>query len=409
MHISLHKQKIYTIADQMLVSGGNFLVIAIALNYLTSVDFGYFTYGYSVYVVVSMVMSAFIFQPVSIMYPEIDEGSEFISRLRALNLIIVVAVGFIVCGLLYLFLLASSTLIEFVFLFLFIVFQQIADFSRKISYITHDASSAFGRSILVYPIRLLLLVLVTVDSTTELYIVLLISTLLSSSIELKFILESKIDKHVLYAMFGQLCRQSRWLLANTPLVVIWGRAPIFLLGETVGVVQAGVFMAIRNLMNIANVPLEMLETKVSATLGRTIKSNNKEYLNTLRSILIVGVITWCTGLYVLVNYSSAILKYYGSDKLLGGEDSMVVLWCANLFIFVFRLQSVHLRTTKKTVWIFCSYLLGLIILMLAYFKLNIPDDILRMSVAIVLATIAISLTQFMGIVLSKKQMTRYFL
>lgn len=264
-------RKLSSLTDQILVSGGNFLTIAICAHALPLAEQGKFTYVFASYMALLLLNVAGVFQGAAVRAPT-QNHSAYRTVLARLQLLMAVVLSLTVGGL---WLLAGNvfgwqpTVAEAGMVVAFLVLQQLADFDRRAAYVFSSTRRAIFSSAILYPLRILCLIIIQPGTVSQVLIILIVSALIPAALTAFAACcsrranakswTSSVMEHLTY---------SRLFIAGAPLGWLWAYIPLFMLGVMHGKEQAALLGSIRGISNIANVLMEQIETKVVADWAR---------------------------------------------------------------------------------------------------------------------------------------------
>lgn len=294
-----------------------------------------------------------IFQGASVCVPEDQDRSAYRTALFLMQIFNAIIFTAIVIGLAKIFYEVihwNSTPTECMLIFLFLFFQQLADFERRTSYIFDTSMHALQSSLLIYPARLCLFVWISPTNIESVLIILALTALAPATLT--------IVKHI--KLFDYSCfrfyynravkhiKFSQLLIASAPLGWLWSYIPVFALGGLHGKESVAILVSIRNLANVANVLMEQLETVVSAQLALEYYSIGKEKMKyTLRRLAIFGSVMWISGLVIILAYGAEIVLYSLGVKYIVHRHILLISWLAYGLYFISRLFGLKYRTIKN--------------------------------------------------------------
>jgi len=299
-----------SLADQLMVSGGNFLTIAICAHTLPLSEQGKFTYVFASYMALVLLNVASIFQGAAVRAPAQDVLYRI--SLARLQLLQVIFLSMLVCaawfwaGNLFSWL---PTATEVGLMFAFLIVQQLADFDRRSAYIFSRTRRAVYSSAALYPLRVVGLFIIRPETVSQVLEVLIFSALIPAIPTLFTAIRSifsdmpswrsAIKEHLAY---------SRLFIAGAPLGWLWSYIPIFMLGTMHGKEQAALLASIRGLSNIANVLMEQIETKVVADWARVRHGNGPLVMEAaVTRLLKIGLAFWLLGMAATIVFGREIV------------------------------------------------------------------------------------------------------
>jgi len=132
------------------------------------------------------------------------------------------------------------------------------------------------------------------------------------------------------------------LLLNLPTGNLWGRAPLFILYEFIGVSAASNYLKVASVFNLANPLIELIPNYIAPRLSSIYLSDKVEYKDTIKKLLIILI-----GIYLL-GFFVAILIYFLLFSLIDSYDGItfyntILTWGPMVFVFVFPVYSLHQR------------------------------------------------------------------
>lgn len=364
-----------SLADQALVSGGNFLTIAICAHLLPLVEQGKLTYVFASYMALLLLNVSGIFQGAAVRAPTQD--GLYQPALARLQLIQAILLSFVVCvawfggGGLFGW---QATLDEATLLFAFLTLQQLADFDRRSAYIFSGTSRAVYSSAVLYPLRIIVLLLARPETVSQVLWVLILSALLSAlpallmvgkrqSVTLNWVGEVK--AHLSY---------SRLFIAGAPMGWLWSYIPIFMLGTMHGKGQAALLASIRGIANIANVLMEQIETKVIADWAKIRHAERAEVMDAAAvQLLKIGMGLWLIGLLTIAFLGRDIVTLLLGDLYSPHWNLLFISWVGYGVYFMARVYGIKHRALGSNRIEFVGNLGGVLAALIACFML-IPSQ-----------------------------------
>ena len=339
-------RRVDSLADQLIVSGGNFLTVAICAHGLPLSEQGKFTYVFASYMALLLMNVAGIFQGAAVQAP--TRHSSFQASLARLQILqaallsLFVSVAWLGGGNTFGW---QPTLTEVMLMFAFFVVQQLADFDRRTAYIFSSAKRAVYSSAALYPIRIVGLLIIKPETVNQVLMVLILSALVPAvpalligsrrnTVSAAF-WASTIKEHLVY---------SRLFIAGAPLGWLWSYIPIFLLGTMHGKEQAALLASIRGISNIANILMEQIETKVVADWARIRHGDGPRQLEAAVARLFkIGIAFWLCGLLVTLAFGREIVTLVLGDLYSPHWHLLVIGWISYGIYFFVRVFGIKHR------------------------------------------------------------------
>jgi len=340
-------QRLTSLSDQLMVSGGNFLVVAICAHVLSLSEQGKFAYVFASYMALLLMNMATVFRGAAVRAPAQDQESYY-TLLAKLQLIQSILSSMLV-SMAWLYLGGGfgweATLTESMLLFFFLLLQQLADFDRRSSYIFFNANRALLSSVILYPVRVLGLILLQLDSIEEVLLILILSALMPALLTLIRIGKGMFANGVAWARgVKEHLVYSRLFIASAPLGWLWSYAPIFMLGIFQGKEQVALLASIRGISNLANVLLEQLETKVVADWARMKHVDGEEaMISSASRLLRVGGGIWLLGMALVLTLGEEIVEFVLGVRYAPYWELLVIGWVGYGVYFLARVSGIKHR------------------------------------------------------------------
>lgn len=392
-------QGTYPLLDQLVVSAASFLTILICTKKLPLEQVGVVSYYIIIYSISLLLNSAFIFQKASVNAPlhkdKVAYYHELLNVQVYLNLLNTGVLTVIAWNIIDI---DGYNIILFA---IFLFFQQLTDFERKTAYICKTKKDALLSTILTYPLRIVMLALLPIQSSQDILVIFILTSItvpllqrIKNTNYVKF--SGKLNIVKLYVL------ESKWLIATAILSFMWGRLPVIIVGETLGIAAAAIFMALRSLTNIANLGLELLETYFSPVLGRKYHKAKPSYFSLMIQVFLVGFTLWCCGFVVFYGFNEKIVSFLYTTAYSQYAKILVLFWIIGLAIFLSRLLFIHMRTIGLEKYNFLAFVGGIILLQTLYFLYLINYGIEGMALAILVSSCFVIFIQWITICLIKR-------
>lgn len=348
--------------DQLLVSGGNFLTIAICAHTLSPEEQGKVGVVLSTYLITSIINQTAILQMAAVRLAREDETEGLTHRLADFQL----TMALLTTGGMVLALVGLAGTIgmeaswgEMTISGAFFFAQQLADFDRRISYAVAAPIRGLSSSAAVYPARILLLWALPFETMTTVYAIASATAAGPAVLTVRRMLRAPSGMSERLAFYRSHVRTSRWLLAGAPLAWAWAQLPVYFLGNALGMAAVGAFVSIRSITNVANVGLEVLETHFSPLLARVYhREGSKRYRTTVLRVLGAGTAFWGLGFGIVLVAGDWIVVTAVGAAYAPHTDILRWLWAGSLPYFLFRVDGIDLRNKGGTAAVPMGFLAG---------------------------------------------------
>lgn len=341
-------RKLSSLVDQVLVSGGNFLTIAICAHALSLAEQGKFTYVFATYMALLLLNVAGVFQGAAVRAPTQEQHTYKISLAR-LQLLQAFLLSLLVSGI---WLVAGNvfgwqaTGSEAWLLFIFLFLQQLADFDRRAAYIFSGTRRAIFSSAMLYPARIFWLLVIQPNTVSEVLAIMMVTALIPAAITVFAACRSNQESAQTWINAAkEHLSYSRLFIAGIPLVWLWVYIPIFILGVTYGKEQIALLGSIRGISNMANVLMEQIETKVAADWARMHHGNGAFALEAAVSRLLkVGMIFWLVSMAVILLFGREIVNLVLGSLYAPHWNLLLIGWIGYGVYFIARIFGIKHRT-----------------------------------------------------------------
>lgn len=365
-------RKLGSLVDQVLVSGGNFLTIAICAHALPLSEQGKFTYVFASYMALLLLNVAGIFQGAAVRAPAQDSTYQTsLARLQLLQatlLSLLISVTWFGAGNVFGW---QATATEAGLLLAYLFLQQLADFDRRSAYIFSGSKRAVYSSAALYPLRIIGLLAIRPETVNQVLLVLIVSALIPAALTISAASKSRSDAAPSWhnATKAHLA-YSKLFIAGAPLGWLWSYIPIFMLGTMHGKEQAAVLASIRGISNIANVLMEQLETKVVADWARVHHGPGKHAMKAaVSSFIKIGIIFWLSGMTIVVVFGREIVTLVLGSLYAPHWPLLVIGWGGYGVYFLARVSGIKNRALGANQVEYIGNICGVIAALLACFVL----------------------------------------
>lgn len=353
--------KRYGLLDQLLVSGGNFLTMALCAHALPLAEQGKFTYVFASYLAVLLLNVSGIFQGAAVRAPSLDAGS-YRATLARWQL---VQAGFAAIGLaagwygLGRWVDWQASGAESLWLAAFLLLQQAADFDRRSAYIFANARRALSGSVLLYPLRVAALWWWQPRTVLEVLWLLSLTAIVPALLTARLASRSQLQNW--WQEVKAHLHYSRLFMLGAPLGWLWSYAPIFMLATLHGKEQAALLASIRNIANLANVLMEQIETKASADWARLQHQQGSASLqHSVRNLIRLGIGFWSVVLLLIGWQGEMLVRLILGELYAVHWELLLVGWLSYGVYFMARIQGIKYRTLGANQVEFIGNLVGVI-------------------------------------------------
>lgn len=365
-------RKFGSLVDQVLVSGGNFLTIAICAHALPLSEQGKFTYVFASYMALLLLNVAGVFQGAAVRAPAQDKSYRIslarLQLLQALLLALLICATWLGFGNIFGW---QATATEAGLLFVFLILQQLADFDRRSAYIFSGTSRAVYSSAALYPLRIIGLLVVRPDTVNQVLQVLTVSALIPAALTILAASQNRYETAQSWiTAIKQHLAYSRLFIAGAPLGWLWSYIPIFLLGIMHGKEQAALLASIRGISSVANVLMEQIETKVVADWARVHHGAGTHAMkNAVSRLLKFGVVFWLIGMTVVGMFGREIVALVLGNLYAPHWPLLVIGWGGYGVYFLARVSGIKHRTLGSNQVEFAGNICGVLAALAAGFVL----------------------------------------
>jgi O-antigen/teichoic acid export membrane protein len=340
-------QKILPYLDQLLVSGGSFLTIAICAHKLSLVEQGKLGYVLALYMVTIVMQGSLIHNWASVKFPKRKKPQRYFQSLVLMCVVLALVSTLVLCVALYFLASGADWLVSYKVLGLlciYLLLQQAADFLRKAAYYSHQQERALWVSVMMYPARIVLLSLIAVNSIDDVLVISLVTCVFPL---LWFVRLPKRDhRH----SFPHLMRIGLWHLRGSSqlgvMAVItwaWNYIPVFFLGALQGTAAVALLVSLRSLSNLFNVVLEVLETSFASKFAKAYAAT-VGWREIIRKEYLTGLGLWLAGFLVLLAMHDVLVPIALGNNFVGYDYLILLFWVAQGFTYLFRIDGIKFRT-----------------------------------------------------------------
>jgi O-antigen/teichoic acid export membrane protein len=373
----------WALADQAMISGANFLTGILLARYLGVTEFGVFTLGWAIVLLVQSIQSSVVIAPLMSIGPRQSEHE----RTNYIGSVVVQQAGFAVFSTaLFLFGIWAADLL-FPNLNLdaltwslgaAVLVSQVQNFVRRLFFTYGRGLVAFVMDFVRYAGQVLILAWLLrtfhMDAASAFWTMsgtALASTLLAVS----FLERVTFDRDNLRTTFFRHWAFSKWLLSSDLMRWATDNLYTFVAAGMIGAAAVGAIRATQNLVGLTHILTQGLENVVPPGAARRLREDGKPaFLQFLKRVTIFGS---CIVGTIAVVASAApefwLALIYGKEY--AGSGYLVVWWSVCYFLhFLVQQIGVGLRTIEQTKAVFWAQLITTIISVVSVYPLIYAFD-----------------------------------
>ena len=375
----------WTLVDQAMVSGVNFLVAIVIARFLGIKEFGVFTLLWMSVLFIQSIQMAMISSPMMSIGPKQDNNE----RASYYGAVITHQIIFSITSsvFLYIAIILSNyyfpqwSIVDYAFLLSLTVFlSQNQDFIRRLFFIEGRVLAAFLNDVISYGGRLVVLFVLFLKAEPSLHSVFwVMSITLSISVISGFLMLYKpsFDYQYNLKILQRHWKMSKWLAGSALMQWTSGNYFIVVAGALFGPISVGVLRAASNIIGISNILFLGLENIVPQSASRHLIVSGVAGLKSyLMKVFIFGGAAILALAIFLSAFSEQILTLlYGKEY---ADYGYILIWYSMISIISYSIipLSIGLRTLENTKPLFISYFITTIFsiltasILVATFELN---------------------------------------
>jgi O-antigen/teichoic acid export membrane protein len=339
-------KKYASFIDQTLVSGGNFLTVAICAHFLPLEEQGKFIYVFSSYIGLVLLNVSGIFQGAAVLAPSKDQTYEpALARFQVYSALLMALFVGLIWRLVGPSLGWDISAYDAGLIITFLFFQQLTDFTRRSSYIFSTDQSALLSSLLTYPARLLALYLIVPSSVDVVLIILIASSCIPTGVAIRKANQSKLILSKWTELVLEHLNYSKLFIAGSVLSWLWAYAPVFILGMLQGKAAAALLASIRGISSMANIFIEQLETKAVADWSRQFhREGTKSVQSSIDRLNKIAFVFWALVMGIIYSFHESIVAIILGDQYLPYASVLMIAWIGYGAFYVARIYGIQHRT-----------------------------------------------------------------
>lgn len=334
------------------MSGGGFLTISISAHILGLNEQGKLAYVLTAYMVAVLMNVAALFYAAPNMASNAANAKIYQKFLELGQFALALSISSLAAGILWVIgarIGWEITWFDVALIWLFLFTQQLADYTRRASYIFQSARQALIASAVTYGSRIIALLLIRPSSVDAVLIICIVASTVSAGMMIfSHIRSSKAD----YGGLGNLAKShmqlSSWAIMRALLGWACFFLPVFILGFYSSAETAGILVSIRSIGSAANVLLELLETVVPVWLVAVATRHGGEKLESSTSmLLIIGMCLWMVGLILMMVFGKWGVRLILGQNFVPYVPILIVTWIANGVHYISRIEGLKWRAKNN--------------------------------------------------------------
>ncbi|WP_291275863.1 hypothetical protein [Flavobacterium sp.] len=346
-----HQNKGFTLLDQTIVSGGNFITSFMYARILGLEIYGFFVLCWMLVLFISGLQQSFIFNPMTSIYAykSIEENrDQYIQSLFSLQLLFSIMSSVFVMLMLYIDILFIQTprLEGLLFIIPAAVFAfTMQDFFRKKFILTGKPQITFLLDVLCTALLLGLLFSGYASTVRNIFSIITIS-FITTAITGYLISGIQINLHLFNFTISNHWMQGKWLILTSVIQLFSGNYFIVAAGVLLGTAEIGIIRIAQNIVGVLNILFIAMESYIPVSASKIFHNLGAAALiKYLKSVTIKGLlITSILCISIALSSSKIIAVLYGRAFI---EYSGTVQIYALFYILVFI--SIPLRFAIRTI------------------------------------------------------------
>ena len=368
----------WSIMDQVIVSGCNFLMGLLLARLLGLEDFGVFTLFWSILLLTVGVQTSIIIYPMLTLGPKMDDRKAekyyIASFYHQIFFSILSVITVILLGQLFFYINEDTMFGYLIFpLAAAVGAVQLQEFLRKFQHATLSPERAFLNDLVSHGGKIFMLSYFYIRGQLSVELSLWVMTGTSAIGFLFFIRDlpfCKVKYDLVKTHLDDNWRFSVWLLPASLVQWLTGNIFLFLGGGLLSPTAVGAIKSAQNIMGITHVFFQALENYLPARTARLLITSG--FLDAKRYVINAGMI----GLILVVSFSFLVMRFheyffvfiYGDDF---GKYSNLLFWYAIAypFIYISIIMRIWARTLEKTKLILEAYIIMALVACITGFPL----------------------------------------
>ena len=367
----MSRKNIYSLTDQAVVSGGNFLVAVLLARLLGLYDFGIYGICLVVTLLVVGVQASLLISPLYTFLPKIDdeeEREEYISNMTILVVVVSLLFSVISCVCLYFLPVISEKMVTREYALLasvYIFFRLQQECIRRIFFALQDIVETVKIDVFVFALQIMLIVLIGHYQLLSLKVafVVLGFTYALGAIYGIFILDPEVsDCDCMFKVFCKHWRFGKWLMGGAVLSAVVRDYVILSVGVTLSPVDVGKMRAAERLGGLVGVVIQLMENVIPVRAAHAYHKFGKPALHAFLKKVYLQIFLLALGiiLFFCLSPEKIMVSIFGEQ--FSGIGVVLIGYVLTNLINIFKVPlDIVLRTVEKTSPIFWGIFLGAIL------------------------------------------------
>lgn len=364
MKTNISKSKLpKVLCDQLMVSGVNFLTVLLGGMFLEIGEHSILVYTYLVYFMLHTSNVAVVFSCAPLVAISKDTHPDQYGITLVLLQVILTCLTSIFIS--FIFMSSDSIfpkveLNDVVLIIVFLLLQQLTDFTRRSAYIFKDNDRAIISSLSVFVIRITGLLVWQPSVLSEFLLIMCLSVLLTAAYPILGIFLNFRESN-LGLMISHL-KTSAWVIFSFPFKWSINHLPVFIAGALIDHKSVAVLVTLRGVSNFSNIFLEAIEATLPAHVAAMKKQSIRQNIieNRLKLYTYSGLVIWLVCMLFLCFYTEYFLKLFFDEVYSSHWYLVVMFWIGNGVFFVTKMIDVNLRMSETSQTEFVAVFIGTI-------------------------------------------------
>ncbi|MDH3347555.1 MAG: hypothetical protein OEM02_05565 [Desulfobulbaceae bacterium] len=367
----MERRNIYIVADQAVVSGGNFLAAVLLARFLTLFEFGIFGICLVVVLFFVSVQVSLLITPLYTFLPKIDDEEEcgdYISDVVFLVVVVSFVFSLVSCVILYLLPFISEQMKTTDYAILasvYIFFRLQQECIRRIFFAHQSIEQTLKADVLVFSLQLMLIILIWFHGLLTLniaFVILGFSYALGTIYGIALLDPSFPNCGCVCLVMRKHWNFAKWLVGGAVLSAVVRDYVILSVGLVLSPMEVGKMRAAERLGGLVGVVLQLLENVIPVRASRAYNNYGKLALYAFLKKTYFQLTLLALGIIIFFSLFSETIMSFVFGEQFSGIGIVLIGYVVTNIINVFRAPlNVLLRTFEKTSPIFWGILLGAVL------------------------------------------------